>query len=1148
MNAPVQTYQINGHSVSSQHFYAAACHPGRAVVVEACAGAGKTWMLVSRIVRALLTGASPEQILAITFTKKAAAEMGERLQEWLAAFVTLPLDRLAAELELRGLNADEARQQAPALQGLYLRLLQHGRPVQIRTFHSWFSALLRAAPLQLLQQLGLPAEYELIEDEARIIPLVWQPFHAAVLRDAQVHADYQALVSTHGRSNARKALENALARRTELALADDAGMLDASVPPFAEFFPEMQGLEQPSNWLLQRESGRTTLLAAAQALGAAQARTFQEKGAELEQAVAASNWDNVWAALFTGKNEPRKFSEKISNLDAVRTAQDAALQVQRAQQQHAAWQHHQRMTRLAHLLRQVYADLKRNRGWIDMNDIETAAHVLLQDTSLSGWLQERLDARVRHLLIDEFQDTNPLQWQALHAWLQSYAGASDAPGIFIVGDPKQSIYRFRRAAPEVFDAAKSFVQQGLNGDLLSCDHTRRNAPAVVNAINAVMTAAQAAGDFSGFRPHTTAASADGCVLTLPRIERPGKAATQDSETNDPFNGDPGDSEGFSSWRNSLTMPQTSPDEQLRLRECRQAAGWLAQWLRAGMPAAEILVLARKNDTLAAMQQALAEQGIHAELADKSKLADAPEVQDVVALVDALISPRHDLSLARALRSPLFGLDEYHLTTIALGVQAAAQAPTSGDGDAATSGRLSWLDWLLAAFDASSPDAQDAGPLPAVAARLRRWQDWLQRLPPHDAIDAIYRDGDVLARYAAATPAANRARVLERLRALPGQALALDGGRYPSAYGWVRALRAATGENAPTPAKPNSVRLLTVHGAKGLEAALVLLLNTDAEQDRAKSMEILIDWPGHRPCPDRVVFLANGSQPPPSAQTLFDHENRAATREERNAWYVAMTRAGRVLALSAAEPHRPNPASWWRQMQAVSAAHAVPLAEDGSPHLDDALRALAQSVCANDLKKPSQQEQHTAQAGPPADALPFLPCASSCGLDTPGTAAHQPPVQSAQSLQATLGEAMHRTLEWHRPGQPLDTQPLRHALASQYSLTEEQVDTVLQRAQAILQGEGAWVWDAAQLDWQANEVDIAWQGRTLRIDRLVRQKTPGGAPPIWWVLDFKSALDSNAQDTLRNQLADYREAVMRLHPQETVRAAFLTAQGKLVEPQ
>ncbi len=1148
MSAPVQTYQINGRSVSSQRFYAAACHPGHAVVVEACAGAGKTWMLVSRIVRALLAGATPEQILAITFTKKAAAEMGERLQEWLAAFATLPLDRLAAELELRGLSANEARQQAPALQGLYLRLLQHGRPVQIRTFHSWFSALLRAAPLQLLQQLGLPAEYELIEDEARIIPLVWQPFHAAVLRDAPARADYQALVSTHGRSNARKALENALARRTELELADDTGVLDASVPPFAEFFPEMQGLEQPSDWLLQREAGRAMLLTAAQALGAAQARTFQEKGAELEQAVAASNWDNVWAALFTGKNEPRKFSDKIPGLDAVRAAQDAAQRVWQAEQQHAAWQHQQRMARLARLLRQIYADLKRSRGWIDMNDIETTASILLKDTSLSSWLQERLDARVRHLLIDEFQDTNPLQWQALYAWLQSYAGAAEAPGVFIVGDPKQSIYRFRRAAPEVFEAAKAFVQQGLDGDLLSCDHTRRNVPALIGAINAVMTAAQEAGDFSGFRPHTTAASTDGYVLTLPRIERPGKASAQNGETDDPVNGDCDSSEGISSWRNSLTTPQTSPDEQLRLRECRQAAAWLAQWLHAGMPAAEILVLARKNDTLVAMQQALAEQGIHAELADKSKLADAPEVQDVVALVDALVSPRHDLSLARALRSPLFGLDDHYLTTIALGVQAAALASTDGDDNAAASGRVSWLDWLQASFDISSPDAQDADPLPAVATRLRRWQDWLRRLPPHDAIDAIYRDGDVLARYAAATPAASRARVLERLRALPGQALALDGGRYPSAYGWVRAMRTATGENAPAPARPNTVRLLTVHGAKGLEAALVLLLNADAEQDRTKSMEILIDWPGHRPCPHQVVFLANGSQPPPSAQPLFDRENQAATREERNAWYVAMTRAGRVLALSAAEPHRPNPASWWRQMQAVAAAHATPLAEDGSPVLDDALRALAQSVCASDLEKRSQQEQHAPQADPPADTLPFLPCASPCVPDTPGTAAHQPPIQATQSLQAALGEAMHRALEWHRPDQPLDTQPLRHNLASQYRLTEEQVDMVLQRAQAILQGEGAWAWDAAHIDWQANEIDIAWQGQTLRIDRLVRQKAPDNAPLTWWVLDFKSAWDPSTQETLRSQLADYRAAIKRLYPQETVRAAFLTAQGKLVEPQ
>ncbi len=134
----------------------------------------------------------------------------------------------------------------------------------------------------------------------------------------------------------------------------------------------------------------------------------------------------------------------------MRAAQDAARHVLAAQTQHAAWQHQQRMARLTRCLLLEYGMLKRARGWVDMNDIERAAQVLLADPVLSGWVQERLDARIKHLLIDEFQDTNPLQWQALHAWLSGYTGAGAAPDVFIVGDPKQSIYRFRRAEPQVF--------------------------------------------------------------------------------------------------------------------------------------------------------------------------------------------------------------------------------------------------------------------------------------------------------------------------------------------------------------------------------------------------------------------------------------------------------------------------------------------------------------------------------------------------------------------------------------------------------------------------------------------------------------------------------------------------------------------------
>ncbi|MGH8822322.1 MAG: UvrD-helicase domain-containing protein, partial [Rhodoferax sp.] len=179
-------YEHNGERVSSAAFYAIACDPRRSVAVEACAGAGKTWMLVSRIVRALLdasgtaeaaapTGSGrlqPHEILAITFTKKAAGEMRQRLTEWLADFARATPEKLEQELVQRGLSPPDARWRAPALRNLYASVLASGRPVQIRTFHSWFAALLGTAPLAVLQSLGLPAQYELLEDDAQAVSAV----------------------------------------------------------------------------------------------------------------------------------------------------------------------------------------------------------------------------------------------------------------------------------------------------------------------------------------------------------------------------------------------------------------------------------------------------------------------------------------------------------------------------------------------------------------------------------------------------------------------------------------------------------------------------------------------------------------------------------------------------------------------------------------------------------------------------------------------------------------------------------------------------------------------------------------------------------------------------------------------------------------
>src|SRR3989344_5342622 len=154
--------------------------------------------------------------------------------------------------------------------------------------------------------------------------------------------------------------------------------------------------------------------------------------------------------------------------------------------------------------------------------------------------------------------------------LSGYAGSgggSAAPSVFIVGDPKQSIYRFRRAEPQVFIAAQAFVRDGLRGDLLSCDHTRRNAQGVIAAVNAVMGQAQAQNETTGFRDHTTESKHPGQLLRLPAITD----ADEDSQ---------GAGRNPLAWRDSLTEPRHEAEETQRMRECTQAAAWVAAQIAA----------------------------------------------------------------------------------------------------------------------------------------------------------------------------------------------------------------------------------------------------------------------------------------------------------------------------------------------------------------------------------------------------------------------------------------------------------------------------------------------------------------------------------------------------------------------------------------
>jgi len=283
-------YEHNGRHVERAEFYAIACDPRRSVAVEACAGAGKTWMLVSRMLRALLEGCAPHEILAITFTKKAAGEMRARLQEWLQQFAQLPPEALTQELIHRGLSPQAASNQREQLRNLYRHVLESARPVQIRTFHSWFAALLGTAPLAVLQEHGLPARFELLEDDAQAVREVWQPFLQAVAADAPLRADYEAVVATHGRTQTHKALAAVLAKRVEFDLADAAGVVAASVPHFAQMFAPLQAFEEPAQALAQPEA-LVRWQAWAKALAAERNKTPQKAAAAIVDALACADLD-----------------------------------------------------------------------------------------------------------------------------------------------------------------------------------------------------------------------------------------------------------------------------------------------------------------------------------------------------------------------------------------------------------------------------------------------------------------------------------------------------------------------------------------------------------------------------------------------------------------------------------------------------------------------------------------------------------------------------------------------------------------------------------------------------------------------------------------------------------------------------------------
>ncbi len=1072
-------YLIDGRASTPAEFYAHACDSQCSVIVEACAGAGKTWMLVSRIVRALLDGAQPEQILAITFTRKAAGEMRTRLREWLHAWSRCSPGERREALVHRGVDAADAQRLEPSLAALHGRLLAQGRAVQVSTFHAWFARLLRLAPTEALDALGLHAGMQLVEEIDDLRPELMQRLQRAVIRSPKLLADYRGLTERHRRHKLGEWLQAALDKRVEIESADAAGVLESGVESAAARWPDCASLDHPSQRLSRDAALRDDLARAAAAL----LDLSRPAGTRLADALAmddlALRWPAVYNALFTQKNTPRV----AVDIPAARPALAACERLAEQIAQHEAWEDHGRMCRLSRELLAQWRALKQERSLVDMPDLERCALTVLSDSDAAGWIQQRLDAQVRHVLVDEFQDTSPLQWHALQSWLSAYAGAGGGasgqrpPSVFIVGDPKQSIYRFRRAEPRVFDLAREFVVTGLAGKSLGCNHTRRCAPRVLEVMNAVFTEAAAEGRYPGFLPHSTAADAaqpgHAARLTDPDVWHAPKARPDRHI-----------------WRDSLTVPRIEEKEPRALDEARRVARAVHRLVRKQEFApGEIMVLARRRAPLAAIGDELRALALPCVAAEALTLGSLVEVNDLVAVLDVLASPGHDLSLAQALKSPLFSASDDELSALS------ARAYEAGGATPWWSALLQWTD---------APPA-----VSRAAALLARWSEDALRLPPHDLLDRIVDQSGCFERLARTVPAERLPLSLAAVRALLEQSLAVDGGRYLSVYRFVRALRQRA-LTVPAPARADAVRLMTIHGAKGLEARAVFVVDCDPTPARESMATVMVDWPAERRQPRRVAFVADGGEVAVSLRDWQAQETQATQREELNALYVAMTRARERLVFSRTSPQRTTSGdSWWHRVEPRAEAWHV-----------------AGEVAAGDA------------AVSISAAIPVLP-SPAAQPQPPDPAAHD------DDEARRLGRAVHRTLQWTAS----DADPTAGLAACARAAAREaglSVDRATRVANIVAEMRGhadlAPYFDASRLAWAGDEVELVLDGQVLRIDRLVRPRVPADAP--WWVLDYKLDPDAVSDPAVHEQLARYCRAVQLATDGQPVRAAVVTADGRV----
>ncbi len=1131
-----------------------ALNPQRSVVVEACAGSGKTWLLVSRVVRLLLDGVPPGEILAITFTRKAAQEMQARLRDWLYELASKDDDFVRDFLREREVDEADMARMLPRARRLYQQFLLAKPAITISTFHGWFMQILQRAPLNS----GSAGGVQLVEKTAELWAEAWQTYLDGLHGNPESCAAQSMMVLFRelGLSNTQTLLRNFAEKRSEW-WAYTAGQGDPLEFALENLRFELQ-VDMDTDVILDYCADadiQYALQTFAQQLASngteAQCKQAGKLQIEMELADVQTRFLALRAFLCTNDGQPRKTFKPtkkqdehafILARDVVQTAMQTALNRLQTQK---LYQTNCHALRCGVALLGAYQDLKLRQQKLDFGDLEWRVRQLLNNSDHAEYLQYKLDSRYRHVLLDEFQDTNPLQWQILQSWFAASKAVDSTPTVFVVGDPKQSIYRFRRADARLFDVVRKFLVQQYGAVHLKKNETRRNSPAVLAAVNGVFDGLPEYAGFETHQAHQT--MLPGYVEVLPLAELKTENSKPEIE-----NG---------KLRNPLY--EAYPDSEVGARELEaelfaaKIAGIVGNWQvrdeGVARPAvfSDIMVLVRRRTHLKTYEHALRRQAIPFLTSRRGGLLDTLEASDIQSLLTFLITPFADLALAHTLRAPIFSCSDEDLMQIAemrietaggFPAQLRVDDPSCCVKDLGASGASlsqppslipkSWWQHLkqLVENDTASPALQRAHRL------LQSWLLRADKLPVHDLLDCIYFEGDAQARYTAAVPPVMRATVLANLQAFLEIALNVDAGRYPSLPGFLRELadlRRASDNESPDEGKVaqagNAIRIYTVHEAKGLEAPIVWLLDANAKPPADRGYDVLVDWPTDATAPAHFSLYGDKASRGQVREHYFAQEAALAQREDLNLLYVAMTRACQALLVSGNGELLDS--QWYQRIAEVTDAAAQnPLVSAGVEEVS----LPAQSAILNPQSLTQQLGASTLSCAGKTLAV-FTVDPRLCKALPVGT---RNPVMSDEQKN---GVWLHGLLQYLAVPDAALREDLQQELRIKLRIPSAQMPVLWQQAQDVLNAPDlARFFDAQYYRAASNELSyVNKAGQLRRIDRLVEFEDEV------WVLDYKTGVNTDLQSH-KAQLEEYRVAMQGVHPHKAVRCALIFVDGKLVE--